>query len=67
MSRQEFRVRNITCEACVKMITLILMRLAGVTRVAVDMASGLVTVDAAAELPAELVRVKLSEKGYELN
>ena len=66
MSRQEFTVKNVTCEACGKMISLVLKRFAGVAQVAVDIASGAVAVESAAELPMEQVRAKLAEKGYEL-
>ncbi len=63
----QFTVKNMTCSACSKMISMILMKLAGVQRVSVDEVTGLVTVASVEPLPAELVRTKLAERGYAMN
>ncbi len=60
----QFTVKNMTCSACSKMISMILMKLAGVQRVSVDEHTGLVTVASVEPVPVDLVRVKLAERGY---
>ncbi|MFC6561985.1 heavy-metal-associated domain-containing protein [Actinoplanes utahensis] len=55
-----------TCSHCVQSVTEELSALPGVTDVAVDLASGGVTVASESPLSDEAVRAAVDEAGYEL-
>jgi copper chaperone CopZ len=67
MSHQAtYTVNGMTCDHCVRAVTDELLRLDGVTAVAVDLGSGRVDVSSAAPLPDALVRAAVDEAGYSL-
>lgn len=53
MFKKEFRITNITCEACVKLSTNVLRDLPGVSAVTVDKETGNTTVEADREISRE--------------
>jgi copper chaperone CopZ len=55
-----------TCQHCVASVTEELSELDGVTEVAVDLASGAVTVNSSAQLDLAAIKAAVSEAGYEL-
>ncbi|KHD73885.1 cation-transporting ATPase [Actinoplanes utahensis] len=61
-----FTVKGMTCSHCVQSVTEELSALPGVTDVAVDLASGGVTVASESPLSDEAVRAAVDEAGYEL-
>jgi copper chaperone len=63
---QKFTVTGMTCDHCVMAVTAELSKLEGVTRVAVDLASGSVITESVATLPIPLVASAVDEAGYEL-
>jgi copper chaperone len=65
MSEQSYHVRGMTCEHCVAAVSGEIGRLDGVTAVAVDLASGRVTVTGTGYTD-EQVRAAVDEAGYEL-
>jgi len=67
MTQQTFLVDGMTCEHCVKAVTEELGKLDGVEHVAVDLASGRVTVEARAALADEAVAAAVDEAGYEVH
>ena len=66
MSSQTFTVVGMTCGHCVASVTEEVSELAGVTDVAVDLATGAVTVTSAAPLDEAAVRAAVEEAGYRL-
>lgn len=62
----QFVVRGMTCGHCVRAVTDEVAKLAGVTEVAIDLASGAVTVTSAAPLDRGEVQAAVDEAGYEL-
>ncbi|MEV7023339.1 cation transporter [Kitasatospora sp. NPDC093558] len=64
--RAVFQVQGMTCGHCVSAVTAELKKIDGVTEVAVDLATGRVTVDATAPLGDEAVAAAIDEAGYEL-
>jgi copper chaperone CopZ len=66
MSSQTFTVTGMTCGHCVRAVTAEFSSLPGVTAVAVDLATGAVTVQSSRSITsAEAVRAA-DEAGYEL-
>ncbi len=61
---QTYTVTGMTCEHCVASVTEELTEVAGVTDVAVDLASGGVTVTSDAPLVDDVVRAAVEEAGY---
>ncbi|MBV6695882.1 heavy-metal-associated domain-containing protein [Kitasatospora aureofaciens] len=61
-----FQVKGMTCGHCVTSVTAELKKIDGVTEVAVDLATGRVTVDATAPLTDEAVAAAVGEAGYDL-
>ncbi|MGB8652291.1 MAG: heavy metal-associated domain-containing protein, partial [Mycobacteriales bacterium] len=61
-----YTVTGMTCGHCVTSVTEEISALAGVRDVAVDLASGRVTVTSAAPLDAAQVRAAVEEAGYQL-
>ncbi|TQF01860.1 heavy-metal-associated domain-containing protein [Kitasatospora acidiphila] len=55
-----------TCGHCVSSVTAELKKIAGVTEVAVDLATGKVTVDSTAPLSGTDVAAAIDEAGYDL-
>jgi copper chaperone len=55
-----------TCGHCVSAVKQEVGRLAGVTGVDIDLASGLVTVTSGSELTEDDVRAAVDEAGYEI-
>ncbi|MFJ9772314.1 heavy-metal-associated domain-containing protein [Kitasatospora sp. NPDC101157] len=64
--RAVFQVKGMTCGHCVSSVTAELKKVAGVTEVAVDLATGRVTVDSAAPLADTDVAAAVDEAGYDL-
>jgi copper chaperone len=63
---QKFTVTGMTCDHCVMAVTAELFKVEGVTRVAVDLASGAVITESVATLPLDRVAAAVDEAGYEL-
>ena len=66
MSTSTWTVSGMTCAHCVASVTEELAELAGVSRVAVHLPTGSVTVTSAAPLHAAAVRHAVEEAGYQL-
>jgi copper chaperone len=61
-----YRATGMTCDHYVRAVSDEVGRLTGVTDVAVDLASGMVTVSSDAPLDQDAVRAAVDEAGYEL-
>lgn len=61
MFKQNFKIINLTCEACVKLSTMALKKLPGVQSVNIDLASGSTEVESADELNWEDVKNALAK------
>jgi copper chaperone CopZ len=61
MFKKEFRITNITCDACVKLGTTVLRELSGVSAVKVDKDTGKTTLEADREIPREEIIKALEE------
>jgi copper chaperone len=59
-------VSGMTCEHCVRAVTAEISRIAGVSRVEVDLASGRVTIAADPVPDLVALRAAVAEAGYEL-
>ncbi|MBF6424044.1 heavy-metal-associated domain-containing protein [Nocardia cyriacigeorgica] len=59
-------VRGMTCGHCASSVREEVGRIDGVTSVAVDLASGLVTIDSAAPVEPDAIAAAVDEAGYEL-
>ncbi|GCD98388.1 MULTISPECIES: heavy-metal-associated domain-containing protein [Embleya] len=66
MSTATFTVSGMTCGHCVSSVTEEVSEVAGVTDVAVELASGLVTVTSAQPVDPDAVRAAVVEAGYEV-
>jgi copper chaperone len=66
MAKQTYQVTGMTCGHCVSAVKQEVGRLAGVTGVDVDLASGLVTVTSGSELAEDDVRAAVDDAGYEI-
>lgn len=66
MTTQSYIVTGMTCEHCVASVTEEVSAIPGVTAVAVDLASGAVTVTADQPVADEAVRAAVDEAGYSL-
>jgi copper chaperone len=66
MSSQTFTVTGMTCEHCVHAVTAEFSSLPGVTAVAVDLASGTVTVQSERPITTVEAAIAADEAGYEL-
>jgi copper chaperone len=62
----EFTVTGMTCDHCVASVTREVSTIDGVTAVAVDLESGLVSVTSDAPLPDAAIEAAIDEAGYEL-
>jgi copper chaperone CopZ len=63
---QKFIVAGMTCSHCEMAVTTELSKLDGVTRVAVDLATGTVVTESVETLPLDLVAAAIDDAGYEL-
>ena len=63
---QQFTVTGMTCSHCERAVTAELSKLDGVTRVAVDIATGTVITESVDTLPVDAVAAAVDEAGYEL-
>lgn len=59
-------VTGMTCQHCVASVTEELSEIAGVTNVAVDLATGAVTVTSSAQLDDVAIKAAVTEAGYDL-
>ena len=66
MPSQTFTVTGMTCEHCVHAVTAEFSRMPGVTAVAVDLATGAVTVDSDRPITSAEAAAAADEAGYEL-
>ncbi|MFJ3217509.1 heavy-metal-associated domain-containing protein [Kitasatospora sp. NPDC086801] len=64
--RAVFQVKGMTCGHCVTSVTAELQQIDGVTDVAVDLATGQVTVDSTRPLADDAVAAAIDEAGYDL-
>ncbi|MFD7589295.1 heavy-metal-associated domain-containing protein [Kitasatospora sp. NPDC059811] len=64
--RAVFQVKGMTCGHCVTSVTAELRKIDGITDVAVDLATGKVTVDSTLPLADEAVAAAIDEAGYDL-
>ncbi|MFJ2189085.1 heavy-metal-associated domain-containing protein [Kitasatospora sp. NPDC087861] len=64
--RAAFQVKGMTCGHCVTSVTAELKKIDGVTDVAVDLATGTVTVDSTLPLADSAVAAAIDEAGYDL-
>jgi copper ion binding protein len=62
----EFTVTGMTCDHCVASVTRELSTISGVTAVAIDLESGVVSVTSDGPLPDEAIQAAIDEAGYEL-
>ena len=63
---QKFTVTGMTCSHCERAVTAEVSKLDGVTRVAVDLATGTVITESVETLPLDAVAAAVDEAGYEL-
>lgn len=66
MATYTYTVTGMTCEHCVGAVRDEVGQIPGVTDVAVELATGLVTVTSEASVDIEDVRARVDEAGYEL-
>jgi copper chaperone len=66
MSTTTWTVQGMTCSHCVNAVTEEISAIPGVSEVAVDLATGLVTVTADADPSADAVAAAVDEAGYTL-
>ena len=66
MASNTYQVQGMTCAHCVSAVRSEIGQLAGVSDVAVDLATGRVTVTADGPLDLDAVRAAVEEAGYEL-
>ncbi|WP_353650249.1 heavy-metal-associated domain-containing protein [Nakamurella sp. A5-74] len=66
MSTATYTVTGMTCAHCIASVTEELNELDGVNEVAVDLASGAVTVTSDAPLTDDAVKTAVEEAGYQL-
>jgi copper chaperone len=64
MATATYNVKGMTCDHCVRAVTEELGKVAGVTNVAVDLASGKVTVSSGGPIDDTAVRGAVEEAGY---
>lgn len=66
MSELTFKITNLTCDACVKVSTMTLRKLPGVTEASVDLATGSGRVVSSEPLSQSDVAATLKAKGYDV-
>lgn len=65
MSELTFKITNLTCDACIKVSTMTLRKLPGVTEATVDLSTGAGRVVSSEPLTQNDVAAALKAKGYE--
>jgi copper chaperone len=65
-TRTSFTVVGMTCAHCVAAVTAEVADVPGVSAVAIDLATGSVTVESIAPVDAEAIAAAVDEAGYEL-
>ncbi|MDQ3402791.1 MAG: heavy-metal-associated domain-containing protein [Actinomycetota bacterium] len=66
MSQSTYTVTGMTCGHCAQSVSEEVGKIDGVTNVAVDVPTGQVTVESAADLDTTAVRAAVEEAGYQL-
>ena len=66
MSIESFKVIGMTCGHCVAAVTAEVSKLAGVTKVEVDLAAGAVTVESSLPVDHEAFAAAIDEAGFEV-
>lgn len=66
METKTYTVTGMTCGHCVASVTEEIADIAGVTNVAVDLASGAVTITSQTQIDLSEVRAAVDEAGYQL-
>ena len=66
MHTQTYTVTGMTCDHCKRAVTTELLRVDGVAKVDVDLATGAVTVESAEALDPDQVAAAVDEAGYEV-
>lgn len=66
MNTLRFTITNLTCEACVKVCTMILKRIPGVSDVSIDRKTGTAFLESSAPLDLDAIRYQLSKEHYQL-
>ena len=64
MNQLSFRITNLTCEACVKMCTLILKKLPAISTVAIELRDGSAMVEADQTVTIDDIRQALASRKY---
>lgn len=62
-----FRITTLHCESCIKFCTLKLRRIAGVTSVAIDLATGDASVESEQLVPLEQLQAALAGTDYDVH
>lgn len=65
MSELTFKITNLTCDACIKVSTMTLRKLPGVTEATVDLSTGAGRVVSSEPLTQNDVAAALKAKGYD--
>ena len=65
MAELTFKITNLTCEACIKVSTMTLRKLPGVTEATVDLSTGAGRVVSSEPLTQNDVAAALKAKGYD--
>lgn len=66
MNTMTFRITNLTCDACVKVCTMLISRVAGVTAVTIDFTTGKSAVTSTIPIDLDIIRKRLDEKNYQV-
>ncbi|MFC6023859.1 heavy-metal-associated domain-containing protein [Plantactinospora solaniradicis] len=66
MITEKYEVKGMTCSHCVNAVSTEVSAIPGVTEVAVDLASGQITVNSTGPLDVQALRNAVDEAGYEL-
>jgi copper chaperone CopZ len=66
MTTQTIEVRGMTCAHCVRAVTSELDKIDGVSDIAIDLTTGVVTFASVAAVPSETLAAAIDEAGYEL-
>lgn len=64
MTVHHLTITNLTCDACVKVCTMIISRFSGVESVRIDQATGETIVQANDPISLNFLKDRLAEKGY---
>ena len=66
MHELTFKVTNLTCDACIKVSTMALRKLSGVTDVSIELSTGAARVASTEPISQSDVTEALKAKGYEV-